>query len=66
MLKHIAVAVGVDVEPVVMGEASHEIHAQYLDSTLARTRLGWEPAVGLEEGLRRTADWYRRHLQVPA
>jgi nucleoside-diphosphate-sugar epimerase len=22
---------------------------------------GWEPRVGLEEGLRRTIDWYREH-----
>jgi nucleoside-diphosphate-sugar epimerase len=28
------------------------------DNTLARERLGWEPAVPFREGLRRTADWY--------
>jgi len=27
------------------------------DISLARRLLGWEPAVGLSEGLRRTADW---------
>ena len=25
----------------------------------AKTELGWEPKVGLEEGLRRTAEWYK-------
>ncbi|MGI9023473.1 MAG: UDP-glucuronic acid decarboxylase family protein [Acidimicrobiales bacterium] len=30
------------------------------DITLARTVLGWEPKVTLEEGLARTADWFRR------
>jgi NAD dependent epimerase/dehydratase len=29
------------------------------DASLARERLGWQPAVGLEEGLRRTAEWMR-------
>jgi NAD dependent epimerase/dehydratase len=29
------------------------------DASLARERLGWQPAVTLEEGLRRTAEWMR-------
>jgi dTDP-glucose 4,6-dehydratase len=29
------------------------------DITLARDKLGWEPAVDAEEGLRRTIDWFR-------
>ena len=28
------------------------------DITLARHELGWEPAVGYEEGLRRTVAWF--------
>lgn len=62
MLRHITTAVGVDIAPTILGEATHEIPAQYLDSSLARQQLGWEPMVGLDEGLRRTADWYRTHL----
>jgi dTDP-glucose 4,6-dehydratase len=30
------------------------------DITLARTLLGWEPEVALEEGLARTAEWFGR------
>jgi dTDP-glucose 4,6-dehydratase len=30
------------------------------DITLARRILGWEPRVSLEEGLARTAEWFRR------
>ncbi|MDI6873594.1 UDP-glucuronic acid decarboxylase family protein [Candidatus Solincola sp.] len=30
------------------------------DLTRARELLGWEPATGLEEGLRRTVEWFRR------
>jgi dTDP-glucose 4,6-dehydratase len=30
------------------------------DITVARTQLGWEPRVGLREGLERTAAWFRQ------
>ncbi|MDQ4070637.1 MAG: SDR family oxidoreductase [Actinomycetota bacterium] len=30
------------------------------DLTLARALLGWEPEIALEEGLARTAEWFRR------
>jgi dTDP-glucose 4,6-dehydratase len=30
------------------------------DLTLARSILGWEPAIGLDEGVARTADWFGR------
>jgi dTDP-glucose 4,6-dehydratase len=29
------------------------------DISRARTILGWEPQVGVEEGLRRTIEWFR-------
>ena len=31
------------------------------DITLASKELGWNPVVGVEEGLRRTIDWFRSH-----
>ncbi|PIQ84391.1 MAG: NAD-dependent dehydratase [Candidatus Omnitrophica bacterium CG11_big_fil_rev_8_21_14_0_20_63_9] len=31
------------------------------DIHLARTRLGWSPAVSLDEGLRKTIAWFRQH-----
>ena len=33
------------------------------DITRARTLLGWEPKVELEEGLRQTIDWFREKLK---
>lgn len=30
-----------------------------LDIARARERLGWSPRIGLEEGMRRTVEWYR-------
>lgn len=51
-----------DLEPVVLGQGSHEIRAQYLASEKARARLGWEPRFGLEAGLARTVEWYKELL----
>jgi dTDP-glucose 4,6-dehydratase len=33
------------------------------DITKARTQLGWEPRVGLEEGLKITIDWFKKRLE---
>jgi dTDP-glucose 4,6-dehydratase len=33
------------------------------DITRARQILGWEPKVGLEEGLRQTIEWFRQALK---
>ncbi len=54
---------GTGVEPDIQGEGNPEgeIDRQYVDPAKLRETLGWEPAVGLEEGLQRTIDWYREH-----
>jgi CDP-glucose 4,6-dehydratase len=51
------------VEPEIRGEGNPtgEIDRQYVDPTKLRETVGWEPAVGLEDGLQRTIDWYRGH-----
>ena len=36
------------------------------DITLARSVLGWEPQVSMEEGLKRTISWFRETLEDPA
>lgn len=41
------------------GPHPHEANYLKLDSSLARTRLGWRPLVTLEPGLTETAAWYR-------
>ncbi len=54
---------GTDVTPDIRGTGTPdgEIDRQYVDSTKLRELTGWRPQVSLEEGLRRTIDWYRRH-----
>jgi CDP-glucose 4,6-dehydratase len=48
----------------VMGVATGEIDRQYLDSGLARERLGWEPNVSLEQGLEKTIGWYSDYFRI--
>jgi CDP-glucose 4,6-dehydratase len=57
---------GTGVEPDIRGEGNPEgeIDRQYVDPTKLRETLGWTPSVGLEDGLRRTIDWYRDHPEA--
>ena len=59
---------GSEVEPDIRGEGSlaGEIDRQYLDSTKIRELTGWSPRVDLEDGLRRTIEWYRSHPEARA
>ncbi len=56
---------GTGVEPDVRGTGMPrgEIGSQWLDSSLLRAATSWKPQVTLEEGLRRTLNWYRIHLK---
>ena len=40
-------------------ERAADIDAFHADTTRLRDATGWAPRVGLEEGLRRTVDWFR-------
>jgi NAD dependent epimerase/dehydratase len=40
-----------------------EVERLVADNTRARTLLGWEPTVSLEEGLVRTIEWLRQNLE---
>jgi CDP-glucose 4,6-dehydratase len=51
-----------DLEPLILGTATHEILAQHLSSEKARRLLGWSPAYGLDHGFERTVAWYADHL----
>ena len=51
-------------EPRVMLQTkiAGEIDAQYLSAAKAEAQLGWRAEVNLNEGLQRSIDWYREHL----
>jgi len=53
---------GSGLEPEVLDEASNEIREQYLSAAKARSVLRWRPLFDLDEGLRRTIDWYKGTL----
>ena len=57
---------GSEVEPDIrgLGIPHGEIERQYVDSSKLRELTGWQPRVGLEEGLRRTVAWYRANPAV--
>ena len=46
------------------GTPPGEIDCQWVDSTRLQQLSGWEPTVSLEDGLRRTIEWYRRNPQL--
>jgi nucleoside-diphosphate-sugar epimerase len=52
--------VGTSLQPVYAETRQGDVQDSQADITKARTRLGYEPTVDLEEGLRRTLDWFRR------
>jgi CDP-glucose 4,6-dehydratase len=57
---------GTDVKPDVRGKGTPagEIDRQYVDPSKLRDMTGWTPAVDLEEGVRRTVEWYRSYPQA--
>jgi CDP-glucose 4,6-dehydratase len=54
---------GTGQEPDVRGTGTPEgeISRQWVDSSKLRAATGWAPRVDLEEGLRRTIEWYRNY-----
>lgn len=54
---------GCELEPEIRNEAFNEIRHQYLSAAKAREMLGWKPLFSLDEGLKRTIEWYRDFLK---
>ena len=52
---------GTKLEPVFEAARAGEVQRIYLDATRAKQVLDWAPAVGFDEGLRRTVEWSRTH-----
>jgi len=53
---------GSNLKPVILNRGNHEIRHQYLDASKARRLLGWSPRYTIDEGLKRTIEWYRAYF----
>ncbi|OFW30254.1 MAG: hypothetical protein A3I00_05340 [Betaproteobacteria bacterium RIFCSPLOWO2_02_FULL_64_12] len=51
-----------DLVPVVLNTTRSVVTTTHAGSDDARRRLGWRPAVGMDEAILRTIAWYRRHF----
>ena len=47
-----------------MNEGENEISEQFLDASKAKKNLGWQPEYKIEEGLRKTINWYKEYFDA--
>jgi nucleoside-diphosphate-sugar epimerase len=68
VIEHVFAATGKELPVVAADErvrpAGSEVDRLCASAEKARTRLGWEPSVPFEEGLRRTIDWISTSLDL--
>ena len=59
ILQIVAELTGTTPDPVHTPPREGDVRRTEADVSLARALIGYEPQVGIEEGLRRTVDWFR-------
>jgi NAD dependent epimerase/dehydratase len=64
ILRQVGRPVRIEIDPVRLRPEKSEVQRLLSDNRLAGERLGWQPQVSLEEGLRRTIAWMREHLEL--
>ncbi|MCK4872117.1 MAG: SDR family NAD(P)-dependent oxidoreductase [Phycisphaerales bacterium] len=63
LLSLMAEYLGVDAAPRFNSPREGDVLHSLADITRARTLLGYEPIVSVEEGLRKTVEWYRSQME---
>jgi NAD dependent epimerase/dehydratase len=64
ILRQVGRPARIEIDPARLRPEKSEVQRLLSDNQRARERLGWQPQVGLEEGLRRTIAWVREHLEL--
>lgn len=64
ILVQIGRPVRVEVQPERLRPEASEVTRLLSDNSKARERLGWEPQVGIKDGLGQTIKWIRKHLDL--
>lgn len=62
LVNRIIALMGSSLEPEIRNEAFSEIREQTLSAARAKEILGWRALFPLDDGLRKTIDWYRTSL----
>jgi nucleoside-diphosphate-sugar epimerase len=55
-----------DLRPEHLGTQQGDVDHTWGDNSKAKALLGWEPKVGIEEGVRRFVDWYKDRRELHA
>jgi CDP-glucose 4,6-dehydratase len=59
MVEKIIAVMDSNLKPEILNEATNEIKHQYLSAQKAKSMLNWHPRYTLEEGLKKTIEWYK-------
>lgn len=57
--RYLASATGYPGQARYEGERTGDVRRIFLDASLAKAAIGWEPRMGLEQGMRETVDFFR-------
>ncbi len=64
IIQHINPSINLVADPRRMRPEKSEVYRLISDNSLARDTLGWQPQVGIEQGLEKTIAWIKDHLEL--
>lgn len=61
LARKIAELLDVKIEPIHAAPRAGDVRDSQADAALAKEKIGWQPRVPFDEGLRRTVEWFATH-----